>query len=219
MGTDYSEFIDRLKEERIRRRSSQKEMAYLIHITQSNYSKVEKGLHRLSYEELKYLLKTQIDMLYVFTGFRYSEKYSEQFKQFTYTELCCFLHIIFSIIALNDYKTDSNEWRDVLTRVKYVPFVSIYSKNYSIFHVIRYMTDSRQKTMADKLGVDIKKYRELEKDRCLPDSEIIWKLYHLYNVSPAIVLKDKNSLIREISTLLEMLEEKGVNVMNIIKLV
>lgn len=79
------------------------------------------------------------------------------------------------------------------------------------------MTDSRQKVMAEKLGVDIKKYRELEKDRSLPDSEIIWKLYDLFNISPAVVLKDKNSIINEISSLLEAIEENGVEVTDIIK--
>lgn len=79
------------------------------------------------------------------------------------------------------------------------------------------MTGSRQKPMAEKLGVDIKKFRELEKDRCLPDSEIIWKLYNLFRISPAVVLKDKNTMLNEISSLLETTEENGVQIMDIIK--
>lgn len=71
--------------------------------------------------------------------------------------------------------------------------------------------------MAEKLGVDIKKFRELEKDRCLPDSEIIWKLYNLFRISPAVVLKDKNTMLNEISSLLETTEENGVQIMDIIK--
>ena len=71
--------------------------------------------------------------------------------------------------------------------------------------------------MAERLGVDIKKFRELEKDRCLPDSEIIWKLYNMFQISPAVVLQDKNSMINEISSLLEATEENGVEVIDIIK--
>ena len=67
------------------------------------------------------------------------------------------------------------------------------------------------------IGVDIKKFRELEKDRCLPDSEIIWKLYNLFHISPAVVLKDKNSMINEISSLIEAAEENGAEIIDIIK--
>ena len=55
MSATYNEMLKRLIEERKRLGLSQQQMARLVHITQSNYSKVEKGLHRLSYEELKYL--------------------------------------------------------------------------------------------------------------------------------------------------------------------
>ena len=41
--------------------------------------------------------------------------------------------------------------------------------------------------MADKIGVDVKKLRELEKDRCLPDSEILWKTYHEFGISPMYI--------------------------------
>lgn len=62
MSATYNEMLKRLIEERKRLGLSQQQMARLVHITQSNYSKVEKGLHRLSYEELKYLSKANIDI-------------------------------------------------------------------------------------------------------------------------------------------------------------
>lgn len=51
----------------------------------------------------------------------------------------------------------------------------------------------------------------------MPDSEIIWKLYNLFQISPAVVLKDKNCIINEISSLLEAAEENGVEIIDIIK--
>ncbi len=60
MSATYNEVLIRLIEERKRLGLSQKEMARLVYITQSNYSKVEKGLHRLSYEEVKYLSKAKV---------------------------------------------------------------------------------------------------------------------------------------------------------------
>ena len=217
MSATYNEMLKRLIEERKRLGLSQQQMARLVHITQSNYSKVEKGLHRLSYEELKYLSKVNIDILYIFTGYRCAGKYAEYFQQCTYIELCCYLGIIYSLIVLNDCKSNTTQWKDIAKRVKYVPLVLDCKKSSNIFLVIRHMTDSRQKPMAEKLGVDIKKFRELEKDRCMPDSEIIWKLYNLFQISPAVVLKDKNCIINEISSLLEAAEENGVEIIDIIK--
>lgn len=208
--------LKRLIEERKRLGLSQKEMARLVYITQSNYSKVEKGFHRLSYEELKYLSKAKVDIFYIFTGYRCAGKYVEYFQQYTYIELCYYLGIIYSLVVLNDYRSNAEQWKDIVKRVKYVPLVLDCKKSSNIFLIIRHMTGSRQKPMAEKLGVDIKKFRELEKDRCLPDSEIIWKLYNFYQVSPAVVLKDKHCLINEISSLLEELEESWMEVMDII---
>ena len=168
MSATYNEVLKRLIEERKRLGLSQQEMARLVHITQSNYSKVEKGFHRLSYEELKYLSKANIDTFYIFTGYRCVGKYVEYFQQCAYVELCCYLGIIYSLIVLNDCKSNTDQWKDIAKRVKYVPLVLECKKTSNIFLVIRHMTGIRQKPMAEKLGVDIKKFRELEKDRCMP---------------------------------------------------
>lgn len=216
MSATYNEVLKRLIEERKRLGLSQDEMARLVYITQSNYSKVEKGVHRLSYEELKYLSKSKVDIFYIFTGYRCAGKYVEYFERYTYIELCCYLSIIYSVVVLNDCRSSTEQWKDLVKRVKYVTLVLDCKRASNIFLDIRHMTGSRQKPMAEKLGVDIKKFRELEKDRCLPDSEIIWKLYNSYQVSPAVVLKDKNCLINEISSLLETLEERWMEVMDII---
>ena len=158
MSATYNEVLKRLIEERKRLVLSQQEMARLVHITQSNYSKVEKGLHRLSYEELKYLSKANVDIFYILTGYRCAGKYVEYFQQYTYVELCCYLGIIYSLIVLNDWRSNTEPWKDIAKRVKYVPLVLDCKKSSNIFLVIRHMTGSRQKPMAEKLGVDIKKF-------------------------------------------------------------
>lgn len=217
MSATYNEVLKRLIEERKRLGLSQQEMARLVHITQSNYSKVEKGLHRLRYEELKYLSKANVDIFYIFTGYKCAGKYVNYFRQYTYVELCYYLEIIYSLIVLNDCRSNTDQWKDIVKRIKYVPLILDYKKSSNIFLAIRHITDSSQKQMAEKLGVDIKKFRELEKDRCLPDSEIIWKLYNLFRISPTVVLKDKNTMLNEISSLLEANEENSVQIIDIIK--
>ena len=62
--------------------------------------------------------------------------------------------------------------------------------------------------MADKIGVDVKKIKGVEKDRCLPDSEILWKTYHEFGISPMYILKDKEGIIHEVDALLEISEKE-----------
>ena len=79
-------------------------------------------------------------------------------------------------------------------------------KSINAFLTLRRLSGYQQKVMADKIGVDVKKLRELEKDRCLPDSEILWKTYHEFGISPMYILKDKEGTIREVDALLEISE-------------
>ena len=73
--------------------------------------------------------------------------------------------------------------------------------------------------MAGILGVDIKKLRDLENERCLPDSELVWRLYDLFSVSPAFVLEDNKCLNNQINYLLERMEPlAGSGVRGILKL-
>lgn len=97
MSATYNDVLERLKEERNRLLLSQNEMARIVHMTQSNYSKVELGLRRLGYDELKYLCESQLDVYYIFTGCRSSRKYMEFLLQCDYSELCCYLSIIYSV--------------------------------------------------------------------------------------------------------------------------
>lgn len=216
MSETYSEVLTRLIEERKRLHLSQKEMACIVHITQSNYSKAEKGLHRLSYEEVKYLAKGNVDVLYMFTGDRSEGRYMEYFQGYSYDELYYYLAMIYSLVNLKGYRSNTEQWNVIANRIKYVPIILGFKKSTNLFLILRYMTHNRQKAMAEKLGVDIKKFRELEKDRCLPDSEIIWKLYDLFQIPPTIVLKDRDSMLSEISFFLESIEERGIDVMDVI---
>lgn len=47
------------------------------------------------------------------------------------------------------------------------------------------------------------KLRDLENNRSLPDSELVWKMYQLFLLLPAVMLKDKNCLINEVCFMLE----------------
>ena len=68
MSSSYNNVLARLKEQRLSRSLSQNEMAQIVHMTQSNYSKVELALRRLSFDELKCLCDSPIDVHYNLQG-------------------------------------------------------------------------------------------------------------------------------------------------------
>lgn len=67
MCISYNDVLKRLFEERNRMAWTQKEMSQHIHMNQSNYSKVELGLRRLSYYEIKQLYEAGVDVYYIYT--------------------------------------------------------------------------------------------------------------------------------------------------------
>ena len=66
--------------------------------------------------------------------------------------------------------------------------------------------------------MDIKKLRDLENGRCLPDSEILFRMYQMFQVPPAFFLKDKKNVINFICILMDMLnEEQCIKLLSVLK--
>lgn len=204
MSTDYSVVTKRIIEERIRLGLSPKEMASIIYNNQRNYMNVEKELRRFSYSELKYLCDSPVDVQYVITGNKCGETFKACFRQYKYEQLVSIMNFISSVsIAVGT--GDALEYMNKI----YISAEVLWCKNKkktsegNMFYLVRRIKDYNQKEMAAQLGVDPKKLRDLENNRNLPDSELIWRMYQLFRVSPAIILKDKNCLINEICFILE----------------
>lgn len=215
MGIAYAKVLSRLKEERMRLSLSQSEIARNIHITQSNYSKVELGTRRLNFEELKYLCQTEIDVFYIYSGIRSSNDYAAYFNKYNYIELLRCLNIICIIVSIMNYENPL--WNDVLERLRNILLIGNRKKSSTIFRLLRFSMDWQQKKMAEKLGVDIKKYRDLEKGRSLPDSELLCRIYDQFLIPPAILLEDKKGLACEIAYILDMLgSDIGEKILDII---
>ena len=218
MSTTYNDVLERLKEERCRLSLSQKEMGQWARMTQSNYSKVELGTRRLSYHELKYLCKSEADMHYVFTGIHGNNQYTEFFSECSYAELLYYLRIIYAIVTFCKEKERTDNWNATFAKVQYVPWIEEELQTKSIFFVLRRKMDWQQQKMAERLGVDIKKFRDLENKRCLPDSELLWRLYDMFHIPPAVILKDMKGLVSEVSSLVEVVEiENGKAIFGTIK--
>lgn len=205
MCISYKDVLKRLIEERNRLAWSQKEISQHIHMNQSNYSKVELGLRRLGYYEVKRLYEVGVDVYYIYTGQRSSGRYADFFEQCSYAELLCFLNVLYSIALMRYQEEETGKWEEILASLKCFALKEKNQRFSNVFLLLRHSMGWQQKKMAEKLGVDIKKLRDLENGRKLPDSELLSRLYEFFHVSPAVVFENKKGLESEIEISLEKL--------------
>ncbi len=207
----YENALQRLRDERGRMSVTQEQMSRFIHISQSYYSKVERGERLLAYYELKSMCEHGMDVHFIFTGQRCSGMYKDFFVKLEYAELLGHLNILSAVVKYFYVTRAGAHWESLYRQVAYLGCVEEYRKTEgNVFYGLRKQLDWPQQKMAGKLGVDVKKLRALENSKTLPDSELVYKLYDMYCIPPAAVLKDAEGMANVIGCLLEMMEkDKG----------
>ena len=205
MNMSYEDVMRRLREERLTHGLSQEELGGRMKMTQGHYSKAEQGAKRFTYYELQCLAGTELDLYYIYTGRRAGERYRDLPEKCSYGELLCCLHMLVSLnCCLYEEKKLKlgREYYRQLCRVRYLTGTAEAGQT-TVFRQLRQYEDRNQHEMAECLGMDVKKYRELERGGILPDSELIWRLFFLYQVPPAFVLRDARGLACEMETCAE----------------
>ena len=162
-------------------------------------------------------LCSSINIFYVFTGKKADASWvSQKLALSTTEEILCHLYTVQTITnalqninrskSISGVSADSSYGRiqEQLKYLHYFPGGSASSKN--IFYNVRNYFGHTQKKMAAILGMNIKKLRDLEKGRRLPDSEVIWEMYACFHVSPAFILKDADALRDELDYVLGLLD-------------
>lgn len=206
MGINYDEFIRRLKEERVKHQISYRGMGEKVQISHSQYYKGENGYSRLSNSELQNICSTKINIFYSFTGKAVlcTNTYEEIFENADCDALISCLRMI-NILANQKRKTGRNksEWEKIFSETEYLSYVYTGSaREKNVFKATRDYYNILQNQMATELGMDVKTLRNLENDKTQPDSEIIFKMYLKYGISPSVFLKNKRCFQDELTYLL-----------------
>lgn len=191
MHSSYEDFLKRFSQYRLCLNMTQAETSHLLGITQSQFSKMELGKIIVSYKSLKCLMKEGWDVDYLVTGKESVHGVSEL------TELLM--------------EIDEREKRGVLNAVawlleqgitKCVSEISFETKceievlkrradgceTDSVLQEIRKISGVSQIPMSEKLGVNIKKYRMLEKSKANPDAELLLRLYEVTGCKPSLLI-------------------------------
>lgn len=193
MITNYEEFAKRLCEERLKYNISQSTMSKKVHMLSSHYLKCEKGYNRFAYYELQNICTTEVNLFYCFTGRRgiCSSQYAELLQNVDMEQLvCCLQAIHFCANVKRKKGLFKEEWEQIFNELKYLSYVDIgLADERNIFKAVREYDRLSQICMADELGMDVKKFRNLECGKILPDSEIVFQMFIKYNISPAAFLR------------------------------
>lgn len=222
MNSNYKDFALRLREERVRCGLTQQQLCRRLQTPQSAFSRAETGCIRFSYIKLKYISATDIDIYYVFTGNRAPDILDfPELSKTASEELSYLLNVV--SIHVNAARTYSRlfpqnplkpSFEQAGKHLEYLQYLSENTKAHpNIFYCLRHYYGYTQGKMAGLLGMDIKKLRSLEVGRLFPDSEIIWKMYHQFHISPAFILKDPKGMRQELNYILGLLEEDARNTM------
>lgn len=199
MKSNYLEVPERMKENRIMSKLSQEEACQQFAVTQSHYSKLEKGAKIVSLESLKAFEKQGGDIEYLITGnHRYSGIVDEYVaKRITVlgkaetVQLMLWLVKQGLILCGQEDKELENSW-------KYIRLMDL-QKNDTIWERIREVEGISQEKMAEKLDINIKRYRKIEKMKVEPDAEILHTLYVEFGYSPQVIMERNTFCMNEIN--------------------
>ncbi|MDE6129132.1 MAG: transcriptional regulator [Lachnospiraceae bacterium] len=210
MNESYQNVLQRLKEERTRKKWSQEQISRQLRMSQSHYSKVELGKRRFTYYEVQYLYGLEVDAHYIFTGQKSGTEQEIFFADCDYRELNFYMHILAYVAEYLYMVRRLDKWETVYKELKYIGYITAPDRmNDNSLFTLRRAVECSQQKMAEKLGVDIKKVRSMENGESLPDSEILWNLYQFFHIPPAVFIKSERGMICALGCILDMLGKEN----------
>lgn len=191
MSDRYETFLHRLHQYRQRLNMTQNTASSVLGITQSQFSKMELGKTIIPYKTLSLLMSMGWDVDYLFTGKQTIRKRSELSSFLEQTEeekkqemLAVITWTLRQGMKRCIVQTDAETRCEIEILTRKVSGIGTES----VLYEIRKITDMAQIPMSEKLGVNIKKYRMLEKRMLEPDAELLLRIYEATGCRPSLFL-------------------------------
>lgn len=191
MSNHYEEFLRRLVQYRVRLHLTQENLSEKLEITQSQLSKQELGKTIVNYKSLVRLMNMGWDIDYLFTGNQSVRKPSELTALLEGSESSqrgAMLEFIAWVLDKGIKQSVQELSVEEKCEISILKMKSSQSENESIMYEIRKLSGEAQIPMAEKLGVNIKKYRALERRQIDPDAELLLGIYEATGCKPSLFL-------------------------------
>lgn len=196
MSNRYDDFLRRFVSYRTKMNMSQEEMGRLLGKTQSQLSKIELRKTVVSFDILESLQgigwdvddmvigKEQIVLESRLTDYL-AEKAGEDWK---------FLReLVVWILGLEFRKNGGFTDADSECEYRLLRTLLYSAAPQNVMLAVRRVIGIRQDMMAERLGVDVKKCRDLERGRIYPDAELLILIYDMCACRPTVFFQHENT--------------------------
>lgn len=192
MRDSYEEFLQRFVRCRHRKNLTQEEVSTRLGITQSQFSKMELGKIVIPYHCLRVLLEAGWDVDYLITGkesaFCVSEL-STWVTEIKERDKKVLLSAFVWLLEQGIEKSTVNISFETKCELEILKKRAGEEKADSVLQEVRRISGFTQIPMSEKLGVNIKKYRMLEKKKAGPDAELLLRIYEATGCKPSFLLE------------------------------
>ncbi|GFI45636.1 hypothetical protein IMSAGC019_00948 [Lachnospiraceae bacterium] len=190
MRSSYENFLRRLCQYRVYLNLTQEETGNKLGITQSQFSKMELGKVIVPNKALALLSAMGWDINFLFTGKKSHASVSElgilvDGEGQDYRKL---LGIIALFLEQGIEKCADQVSLEARCEIEILKRRAEGGASESVLYEIRKIAGIAQIPMAEKLGVNIKKYRMLEKKQTAPDAELLLRIYEVTGCKPSLLL-------------------------------
>lgn len=219
----YRLVVERLEAYRKNYHIVQVQMADLLEVTQSQYSKIELGKIKLSFDSVRKLYQSGWDIDMIITGETSVPLLAElegMLVESPGQELINSLKLCESAME----KWCSEDKTDMPVGCKLMKNYLLSEKEMTPMQRLRMICGESQVDMAEMIGVNIKKYRDLEKGKVNPDAELLANIYEKTACKPKFFLDEtayylsvvseeckenpqKEEQVRELLTIKKQIEE------------
>ena len=160
-----------------------------------------------------------LNVNYIYTGKNKKLISLDFIEKPSINRLKCILQIIYTVIELSNKEKLNPQYEALLEEMKYVSFIKQNATPSNVFLTVRKLKNYTQIKMADMVGIDVKKLRNLENGKKLPDSEIIFKMYEVFKILPVVMIGTENCMLDTILYILdEIKKEDREKIVSIIKI-
>lgn len=191
MRKSYEEFLHRLSQYRLYLNMTQEDIGSVLGITQSQFSKMELGKTIVLYKSLKCLMKEGWDIDFLMTGKEFVRKESELVSLIKNAEEEHKPELLYAVAWLLEqgiFRNNSDLSFETRCELEVLKIRATGCHSESVLYEVRKIFGISQVPMAEKLGVNIKKYRMLEKRKSDPDAELLIRIYEVTGCKPSLLI-------------------------------
>lgn len=210
---NYQDVLKRMTAYRKKIGATQKQIGEKLGLSQEQYSYLENGITKITDKNLKELLRTGWNIDYIITGIEYSNDRTELddvFVDFHEKETKEFVMKLLAEVLLQKSRTACWAERDEEAK-RALDLLGAILKSWDDFSMSLFIREHLQLSqilMAERIGVGIKKYREIEREKRYPDAEMLLTFYNMSGYQPALFMNFYDRRLMSIKQVWKLLSQK-----------